>query len=158
MNHPPTATAIGQKRRRIARLSFRRRASLEMAQGRYESCPLLVVMIAWGLRMQTAAGKRAEVQRILRGLLEPTRVRGGCLACHLYEDVEDPDVLALVQEWASADDLERYLRSEDRRKLVAVMELASRRPEIWVDTIVMREGLERLATLMGSNAKGEGHD
>jgi hypothetical protein len=38
------------------------------------------------------------------------------------------------------------------------MELASRRPEIWVDTIVMREGLERLATLMGSNAKGEGHD
>jgi quinol monooxygenase YgiN len=108
--------------------------------------------------MQTAPGKRAEVQRILRGLLEPTRVRAGCLACHVYEDVEDPDVLALVQEWASADDLERYLRSEDRRKLVAVMELASRRPEIWVDTIVTREGLERLAALMGSAAKGEGHD
>jgi quinol monooxygenase YgiN len=115
-------------------------------------------MIAWGLRMQTAPGRRAEVQRILRGLLEPTRVRAGCLACHVYEDVEDPDVLALVQEWAGADDLERYLRSEDRRKLVAVMELASRRPEIWVDTIVTREGLERLATLMGSAAKGEGHD
>ena len=94
-------------------------------------------MIAWGLRMQTPPGKRDEVQRILRGLLEPTRVRAGCLACHVYEDVEDPDVLALVQEWASADDLERYLRSEDRRKLVAVMELASRRPEIWVDTIVI---------------------
>ena len=30
--------------------------------------------------MQTASGKRAEVQRILRGLLEPTRVRAGCLA------------------------------------------------------------------------------
>lgn len=108
--------------------------------------------------MQTAPGRRDEVQRILRGLLEPTRVRGGCLACHVYADVEDPDVLALVQEWDSADDLERYLRSEDRRKLVAVMELASRRPEIWVDTIVMREGLERLATLMGSSARGEGHE
>ena len=115
-------------------------------------------MIAWGLRLQTAPGRRDEVQRILRGLLEPTRVRGGCLACHVYQDAEDPDVLALVQEWAGADDLERYLRSEDRRKLVAVMELASRRPEIWVDTIVMREGLERLATLMGSNVKGEGHE
>src|SRR4029453_8638071 len=107
MTHPPAASAVGQKRRRIARLSFRRRASLEAARGRYESCQLLVAMIAWGLRMQTAPGKRAEVQRILRGLLEPTRVRAGCLACHVYEDVEDPDVLALVQEWAGADDLER---------------------------------------------------
>ena len=158
MNHTPATSAIDQKRRRIARLSFRRRGSIEVAPGRYESCQQHAVMIAWGLRMQAAPGKRAEVQRILRGLLEPTRVRGGCLACHVYEDVEDPDVLALVQEWASADDLQRYLRSEDRRKLVAVMELASRRPEIWVDTIVMREGLERLATLMGSNAKGEGHE
>ena len=126
MNHLPTASAIGQERRGIARLPS--------AVG-YPSRPLRagtnhaicsVAMIAWGLRMQTAPDKRAEVQRILRGLLEPTRVRAGCLACHVYEDVEDPDVLALVQEWESADDLERYLRSEDRRKLVAVMELASR--------------------------------
>ena len=115
-------------------------------------------MIAWGLRIRTAPDKRDEVHRILRRLLEPTRVRGGCLACHIYQDVDEPDVLALIQEWATTDDLERYLRSEDRRNLVAVMELASRRPEIWVDTIVIREGLERLATLMGSNLKGEGHE
>jgi hypothetical protein len=83
--------------------------------------------------MQTAPGRRDEVQRILRGP-------------------------ALVQEWASAADLERYLRSEDRRKLVAVLELASRPPEIWVDTIVMREGLEPLAMLMGSSAGGERHE
>ena len=158
MNHPPTASAFGQKRRRIARLSFSRRIRWRPLRAGMNPAVCSVAMIAWGLRMQTAPGKRAEVQRILRGLLEPTRVRAGCLACHVYEDVEDPDVLALVQEWASADDLERYLRSEDRQKLVAVMELASRRPEIWVDTIVMREGLERLATLMGSNAKGEGHE
>lgn len=115
-------------------------------------------MIAWGLRIRTAPDKREEVHRILRRLLEPTRVRGGCLGCHVYQDVEEPDVLALVQEWATTDELERYLRSEDRQNLVAVMELASRRPEIWVDTIVTREGLERLATLMGSVAKGEGHE
>jgi quinol monooxygenase YgiN len=115
-------------------------------------------MIAWGLRIRTAPDKRDEVHRILRRLLEPTRVRGGCLACHVYQDVEDPDVLALVQEWATTDELERYLRSEDRQNLVAVMELASRRPEIWVDTIVSRDGLERLATLMGSQMKGERHE
>ena len=98
-------------------------------------------MIAWGLRIRTAPDKRDEVHRILRCLLEPTRVRGGCLACHVYQDVEDPDVLGVVQEWATTDELERYLRSEDRQNLVAVMELASRRPEIWVDTIVSRDGL-----------------
>ena len=53
-------------------------------------------------------------------------------------------MLALIQEWASSADLERYLRSENFRKLVAAMELASERPEIWFDTIETREGLERL--------------
>lgn len=129
-----------------------------VARVRYESCHLRVAMIAWGLRIRTAPDKRDEVHRILRRLLEPTRVRGGCLACHVYQDVDEPDVLALVQEWATTDDLERYLRSEDRQNLVAVMELASRRPEIWVDTIVSRDGLERLAMLMGAVAKGEGHE
>jgi quinol monooxygenase YgiN len=128
-----------------------------MMRARYESCHPLVAMIAWGLRIHTAPGHRDDVQGILRGLLEPTRVRGGCLACHVYEDVEDPDVLSLVQEWTSMDELERYLRAENRRTLVAVLELASRPPEIWIDTIVMREGLERLATLMGSDGKGGRH-
>lgn len=113
-------------------------------------------MITWGLRIQTTPTKGIEVQRILRSLLEPTRVRGGCLSCHVYQDIEEPDVLALVQEWAGPDELGRYLRSEDRRRLVAVMEMASRPPEIWVDTVLMREGLERLAAFMGSNVKGEG--
>jgi len=107
--------------------------------------PLHTVMIAWGLRVHVLPARRAEVQRMLRGLLEPTRVRSGCLACHVYQDIEEPDVLSLVQEWASSDDLERYLGSEDRRTLVAVMELATQRPEVWFDTIDMREGLERLA-------------
>jgi quinol monooxygenase YgiN len=119
--------------------------------------PRLVAVITWGIRIHIPAAKGYEVQRVLRGLLEPTRVWGGCLACHLYQDVEDPDVFALVQEWTTADDLERYLRSDDRRRLVAVLEMASRRPDIWVDTIVNREGLERLATLMGSDTKEERH-
>ncbi len=72
-------------------------------------------------------------------------MRGGCLACRAYQDIEEPEVLTLIQEWASSDDLERYLRSEDFRKLVTVMELASERPEIWFDTIETREGLERLS-------------
>lgn len=113
--------------------------------------PLHTVMIAWGLRVHVLPAQRAEVQRILRGLLEPTRVRSGCLACHVYQDIEEPDVLSLVQEWASSDDLERYLRSEDRRRLVAVLELATQPPEVWFDTIDMREGLERLGRVFTSN-------
>ena len=107
-------------------------------------------MIAWGFRVHIIPAKRDEVLHILRGLLEPTRVRSGCLACHVYQDIEDPNVLSLVQEWATSDDLERGLRSEDCRKLVAVLELATERPEIWFDTIATREGLERLAKAMGT--------
>ncbi len=110
-------------------------------------------MIAWGLRIHVSPGKRDEVRRIFRSLLEPTRVRGGCLACRAYQDTEEPGVLALIQEWASSDDLERYLRSDNFRKLVAVMELASERPEIWFDTIERRQGLERLSAGLGTAAE-----
>ena len=64
-------------------------------------------------------------------------------------------MLALIQEWASSDDLERYLRSENFRKLVAAMELASERPEIWFDTIERREGFERLSAGLSTAAEQE---
>ena len=117
--------------------------------------PLCPVMIALGLRIHVPPGKRDEVQRIFRSLLEPARVRGGCLACRAYQDTEEPDVLALMQEWANSDALERYLRTEDFRRLVAVMELASERPEIWFDTIETREGLERLSAGLSTAAEQE---
>jgi quinol monooxygenase YgiN len=106
-----------------------------------------VPVIAWGLRIQVPAAKRSEIEGILRSLLGPARVRSGCLGCHVYQDTEDPKVLALIQEWASPDDLERYLRSEDYPKLLALLESAAHRPEIWFDTITAREGLERLAAV-----------
>ena len=106
------------------------------------------VMIAWGLRIHVPSGKRDEVLRILRSLPEPARVRKGCLTCRIYQDIVDPEVLALVQEWASSDDLERYLRSEDPRKFLALMDLATQRPEVWLDTVVIREGFDRLAAVL----------
>jgi quinol monooxygenase YgiN len=84
-------------------------------------------MIAWGLRMHVPPAKRNDIDRLLRSLLGPARVRAGCLACHVYQDVEAPEVLALIQEWASPDDLECYLRSEDHPRLVALIESASAR-------------------------------
>jgi quinol monooxygenase YgiN len=108
-------------------------------------------MIACGLRIHVLPSKHDEVYRLFRGLLEQARVRGGCLACGVYQDLEDPAVLALVQEWASWDDLERYLRSEDYRKLLVVMEVSTHRPEVWFDTIATREGLERVAVVLGAS-------
>jgi quinol monooxygenase YgiN len=104
-------------------------------------------MIAWGLRMHVPPAKRDDIDRILRSLLGPARVRAGCLACRVYQDIEDPEVLALIQEWASPDDLECYLRSEDHPRLLALIESAAQHPEIWFDTIATREGLERLAAV-----------
>ncbi|MGH7335605.1 MAG: putative quinol monooxygenase, partial [Candidatus Rokuibacteriota bacterium] len=108
-------------------------------------------VITWGLRVRVASSKRDEVERILRGLTGPARVRGGCLTCRIYRDIEDPGALALIQEWASWDPLERYLRSEDYPKLLAVIESAAQQPEIWFDTIATREGLERLAATRGAS-------
>jgi quinol monooxygenase YgiN len=58
-------------------------------------------MIACGFRIHVLPSEHDEVYRLFRGLLEPARVRGGCLACGVSQDLEGPEVLALVQEWAS---------------------------------------------------------
>jgi hypothetical protein len=44
----------------------------------------------------------------------------------------------------------RYLRSEDDPRLLAVIESAVQQPEIWLDAIATREGLERLAAVRGT--------
>ena len=92
------------------------------------------------LRIFTAS--RAEVVRTLTAQLNSTRVQPGCLRCDLYQDVENPEAITLVEEWESQGDLSLRLRSEDYRAVLAAAELSQAQPEICFDTVIRRGGLE----------------
>jgi len=108
-----------------------------------------VAMVISTLRIVTAPQSRAEVVRTLSAQLGPTRVQPGCHKCDLYQDVEDPEVITLVEEWESQGDLDLRLGSEDYRAVLAAIELSREQPEIHFDTVTRRAGLEVVASARG---------
>src|SRR5262245_36702990 len=91
------------------------------------------------------AGQREELLRALRALLHPTRVEPGCLCCRLYENVEDPCVITLIEEWSTHADLEQRLKSDAYRQLLELMELSSAPPELAFYDVASTTGMERIA-------------
>jgi quinol monooxygenase YgiN len=106
-------------------------------------------MVISTLRIVTTPQSRAEVVRTLTAQLGSTRVQPGCRKCDLYQDVEDPEVITLVEQWESQADLTLRLRSRDYRAVLAAIELAREQPEIHFDTVTRRGGLEVVASARG---------
>jgi quinol monooxygenase YgiN len=103
-------------------------------------------MVIATLRIVTAPRSRAGVVRTLAAQLGPTRVQPGCLRCDLYRDVENQGAITLVEEWDSQAELDRRLRSEDYRAVLAAIEMAQEQPVIHFDTVIRRTGPEIVAS------------
>ena len=99
-------------------------------------------MIAATLKIELPSHKRGEVLEALKSLREPTRAEPGCVDCYVYQDLHDENRLVLAEVWESRADLERHLRSHRYRVVLALMEAASRPPEIRFHTISHTAGME----------------
>lgn len=99
-------------------------------------------MIVFSLSVFVPSAQRADFVRDLGALLEPTRVEPGCLGCRLYSDFEDPNAFLWVEEWDSRDMLDRHLRSNACKTLLAAIELSTRPPMIRFDHVARRAGIE----------------
>ena len=86
--------------------------------------------------------KAAEVLKTLRSLLGPISAQPGCARCEIYRDVVDETVYLYLEEWGSLEQLERHIRSDHYRRLLAVMEAASEQPEVRFDTVSQRQGFD----------------
>lgn len=90
-----------------------------------------------------------DVRRALTALVAPTRTQPGCLRCELLLDAANPAAIELVEEWQSRADLDRHLRSDDCRRLLAAADLAAAPPSFRIDTVAGREGIEAIAAARG---------
>lgn len=59
-----------------------------------------------------------EVVELYRELVELTRKEKGCIKYELYQDEKDPLSIAMIEEWATKEDLERHLSSDHFLRLV----------------------------------------
>jgi quinol monooxygenase YgiN len=92
---------------------------------------------------------REEAVRILRPVLGPTQYAAGCISCGLYEEVANQNVIVLFQEWASQEDLEKYLRSDEYKRILAAMDMGSLPPEVKFIHVAHTAGLEMVEAAWG---------
>ena len=105
-------------------------------------------MIIVTLRMTVRPGRRHDFAESIRGMLEPTRVERGCISYCFYEDIENKNTFALVEEWKTRDDLERHVRTDNYRRLLALMDLLSEPPQLQFNTVSQTTGMELLSTVL----------
>ncbi len=102
-------------------------------------------VVVFSIRIGVDNARREALIATLLPLLEPMRVAPGCMACRLYADVEDTNVFCIVGEWARHEDLDRYLRSGVYEVLLGAIEMGRCCPEVRLDTVKNRSGIEAFA-------------
>jgi quinol monooxygenase YgiN len=94
------------------------------------------------LNMAVLPDKRNEALRILKLTAQLARVKQGCQGSHIYEDVQEANMLMVMEMWHSEEDLMRHLRSDEYRNILLVMEMAASAPIVRFDTISGFTGIE----------------
>ena len=106
------------------------------------------------LRMVVRPERRSDLLETMRGMLEPARVERGCLSYRLYEDVEDKNTFVLLEEWATQEDIERHLRTDNQRRLLALMDFLSKQPELRFNTVSHTAGMDLIENVLRTDGPG----
>ena len=101
-------------------------------------------MILATIRMAIPPQKRVEALKIIRLIAERCSDDTGCLGFHLYEDLQEKNVIMLEEVWKAQEDLDLHLSSDEYRNLLMVLEMAVKQPEIRFDTISSSTGIETI--------------
>ncbi|MFZ3047042.1 MAG: antibiotic biosynthesis monooxygenase [Desulfatirhabdiaceae bacterium] len=101
-------------------------------------------MILSTIRMTIHPKKRPEALKILGSVAEQCRDDPGCLGCHIYEDLQEKNVLMFKEVWMADEYLDLHIRSDEYRNLLLVMEMSLKQPEIRFDTISKATGIETI--------------
>lgn len=99
-------------------------------------------MIIFTLSFKVSSSKRKDVISLFDSLVGPLSVKPGCIRVALLSDVNVHEDLLLMEEWQSRKDLEKHIRSDEFRKILAVMDLANESPKTRFYHVSSTEGFE----------------
>ncbi len=106
-------------------------------------------MIIVTLKLKVVPQKRRDVIQMVHTIIGPTLVQSGCLHCGFYSNTQNDDELILLEKWESEEVMERHIRSNDFRKVIAAMETVIEPPEITFFTVASTEGMELVERILG---------
>lgn len=99
-------------------------------------------MILATLRMAIPLQNRAEVLKILKSMVARNQAQPDCVFCRICEDALEDNVIQFEEMWRSEEELERHLVSEGYQRVLLILEMALKQPEIRFDTISSSMGIE----------------
>ena len=108
-------------------------------------------MVNLMLRMVTSPGMGGGVANGLNTVVGPARSISGCISFRIYSDKDDSDVVLLLSQWRSEEDLNKYIRTSDFRRILAMMETASKAPDLTVQHISWTKGLDYVRDVLEAN-------
>ncbi len=85
-----------------------------------------------------------ETMQALRSLMLPLQAEPGFVSCRLLQEVEVDNAICYLEEWLTAEDLDRSIRSNHYTRLLALMENAAEPPNFRVCWVTEIKGLEHL--------------
>ena len=106
-------------------------------------------MIIVTLQLKVVPEKRWDVLKTIHTIIGPTTVRPGCLHCSLYSNTSNDDELILLEKWDSQEALDRHIRSDEFRKIIAAIETAKEPPEISFNTVSSIEQMDLVEKILG---------
>ncbi len=65
--------------------------------------------------------KVEEAIRLYQELVAKTRQEKGCIKYELFQDVKDPSILAVIEEWESQEALDMHMKTEHFTRIVPML-------------------------------------
>jgi quinol monooxygenase YgiN len=81
-------------------------------------------------RLTQGPERHTSLIEALRAATPGAGLEPGCRSSRILLDVDDPGGVVLLEEWDTKAALERHMRTPGFRRLLAVLELSSERPEV----------------------------
>jgi quinol monooxygenase YgiN len=85
--------------------------------------------------------------RLLLSVRRTIQAKRGCRACEVGMDATDPGRVHYLEEWESAEDFYRQVRSEEFRRILIAVDLCREEPKIVVGHLSGHLGMEQLRKL-----------
>ena len=101
-------------------------------------------MILVILRMKVLPEKRLELSQTIVSLIGSIRREKGCSRCDFCQSVADENLLFLLEEWDTEENLMSYLKSGDFKVLRGAMKLLREPYEMMFHTVFHPAGMGRI--------------
>jgi quinol monooxygenase YgiN len=104
--------------------------------------------------MHVLPEKQKEVVQTLLSLMSPMKREVGCLSYALLCDMEDKNMLYVLQEWESREELNHHLKSDMFGILLGTKSLLYHSHKIHIYTIQQAEGMSAVLAVRAKKNDG----